>query len=130
MTRNLTSLFLVLLFACSPRHITKQSQLNSVVTLCDKYYGQTSKNEIKTNPKLQISNNRLNWTIISFNYSTIIKGGIEENKSNESKLPECFLNKLDTLPDKFRLYIDEIKAVNKIKDTLILNSITLTVFQK
>ncbi len=100
--------------------------MRSVVTLCDKYYGKVTKKEIKDDPTLRISYNTLMWQIISYEYSYSLNGIASWRVVNDNKLPDNLLLKLDSLTNRF-LYVDEIKAVNKIQDTIFLNSIKVKV---
>ena len=106
-----------------------QPNNNDFVILANKYSGQVAKKEIKENPTLSMSNSNSQWTIISFNYST------DENKHDDNdvvfgnRLPDMFLQKIDSLADKTHLYIDHIKMVNTTNDT-VFSAIVVTIWDK
>ena len=108
-------------------HITKQTQVTSLVTLCDIYCGKLSKEEIMANPYLMVNNNKVQWRIISYDFTFSAKGVTNYfNQSNE-KFSQESLDKLSTASKGGRLFIDYIKAVNKYNDTCYLNPIVIKI---
>ena len=66
-------LFSYVLFSCTPKHITKQSEITSVVTVYDQFDGKLNKVDVISNPYLTVHNNKLKWKIISYDLCFIVK---------------------------------------------------------
>ena len=117
----------LLLFNCTLRHVTKQSQVTSVVTLCDHFNGSLSKADIISKPYLTISNNKLEWKIINYEMTYIKNGTLYNYTLTNASFSKESIAGLDSVKQKSKIFIDNIKAVNKLGDTTLLNPIIIKV---
>ena len=126
--RNILFVIFILFIQCSPKHITKQSQVTSVATVLDCYDCTVNKQELLAKPYVTISNNNFRWKIIRYDLTFAIKGYLCYYGVEQDTFPKEAVEKIDSLGSFInKIFIDHIKAVNKNNDTIFLNPIALKI---
>src|SRR5579872_6979876 len=102
------TLLILLLFSmvvsCIQKHITKQSEITTTVTVCDKFYGDLHKSELISKPYLSLNNNTPKWRIISYEFSFITKPGYLQ----------CYTLRKDTFSKELIFYLDSMHVGSKL----------------
>jgi len=123
-------LFSCALFCCAPKHITKQTQITSVVTICNQFSGELSQAGIVAKPYLTIQNNIPKWRIIDYTLEFIVRGQLKIFSLSNDTLSQEAIHLFERVQKGSFLYVEEIKAVNKYKDTCYLPSIAIKIKDK
>lgn len=97
------------------------------VTLCGMYRGDVKIEDVCTNNQLKIAYNTVDLRIIRFDITFKSQGKLYNWTTPGDTISSEIRKQLLLVDKKTKLYIDDIKAVSKNKDTLFLNPITLRV---
>lgn len=109
------------------RKPASQADMPWHVTLCGMYRGDVKTEDIYKDHQLKISNNTAGLRIISFEVTFKSLGKIYSYSTPGDTLSLELRKSLLGADKKAKIYIDDIRAVSKNKDTLFLNPITLRV---
>ena len=107
----------------------KQTQITSVVTICDQFSGKLSKADILAKPYLTIQNNTLKWQISSFIWQFMVNAKTCIYHINGDKLTTEAISRFNDVGSGGYIFIYGIQAVNKYGATGYLPSIAIQIKQ-
>ena len=97
------------------------------------YIGTLNKAAIISKPYLVINNNKPKWRIINYDltyYTKGAKGGLHIFTLSKDTISGEAFTCLDSIQNGAKIYVDNIKAVNKFNDTCYLNPIVIKIKEK
>ena len=108
---------------------TGQSEAPWHVTICGMYRGDVKVEDLYKNNQLKIAYNTIGLRILYFDVAMKSKGKLYLFSTSGDTLSLDIRSRLIQADKNSKIYIDDIKAVSKNKDTVFLNPITLRIIE-